>query len=117
MPHRYAVAAITGVGAGLAGTDASLAETADARAARSAGNAAAATRRGPAVRTLMDGPSNETSTVPSVSVRYVARAIAWSRSMVAGAGCPYGLPSPDETTAKRGRTASRNAGVLDVREP
>jgi len=37
--------------------------------------------------------------------------------MVAGAGCPYGLPTPDETTATRGRTASRNAGVLEVREP
>ena len=103
MPHRYAHAA--------------LAAAADEPVATFAAGASAATRRGPVVRTLTDGPSNETSTVPSVSVRYVARAIAWSRSIVAGAGCPYGLPLPDETTATRGRTASRNAGVLEVREP
>ena len=37
--------------------------------------------------------------------------------MVAGAGCPYGLPSPAETIATRGRTASRNGRVLAVPDP
>ena len=40
-----------------------------------------------------------------------------SRSIVAGAGWPYGLPAPAETAAIRGRTASRNAPVDDVRLP
>lgn len=78
---------------------------------------ASALARAPLVRTLSDGPSKATSTVPSVSVRYVSPATACSRSIVDGAGWPYGLPAPAETTATRGRTAARNGGVLDVREP
>jgi len=73
--------------------------------------------RGPLVRTRIAPPSNATSTVPSVSVRYVRRASSASRSIVAGAGWPYGLPAPAETTATFGWTACRNARVVAVREP
>src|SRR5215510_12128078 len=69
-------------------------------------------RRGPLVWTRIVEPSNATTTVPSSSVRYVAPAASWSRSIVDGAGCPYGLPLPADTTATRGRTAARKAGVL-----
>jgi len=58
----------------------------DAEAATVAVGSALA--RAPLVRTLNDGPSKATSTVPFVSVRYVSRAIDWSRSIVDGAGCP-----------------------------
>jgi hypothetical protein len=47
-----------------------------------------ALRRAPLARTRIDEPSKATSTVPFVSVRYVSRAIDWSRSIVDGAGCP-----------------------------
>jgi hypothetical protein len=47
-----------------------------------------ALRRAPLVPTRIDEPSKTTSTVPFVSVRYVSRAIDWSRSIVDGAGCP-----------------------------
>ena len=73
--------------------------------------------RGPLVFTRIADPSNATSTVPSVSVRYVVSAIARSRSIVDGAGWPYGFPAPAETIAKRGRTASRNASVVAVLDP
>jgi len=42
---------------------------------------------------------------------------ARSRSMVAAAGWPYGLRRPTETSPIRGRTASRNAAVEEVRLP
>ena len=58
--------------------------------------------RAPLVRTWIAAPSKAISTVPSVSVRYVWPAISCSRSMVEGAGWPYGLPAPAETTATRG---------------
>jgi hypothetical protein len=73
--------------------------------------------RAPPAFTRMAAPSKATSTVPSVSVRYVRPASSCSRSMVDGAGWPYGLPAPAETTATRGWTASRNGLVLAVREP
>jgi hypothetical protein len=44
--------------------------------------------RAPLVRTRTAAPSNATSTVPSVSVRYVRRACSPSRQMVEGAGWP-----------------------------
>jgi hypothetical protein len=47
-----------------------------------------ALRRVPLVRTRSVGPSKVTSTVPSVSVRYVSPAAECSRSIVDGAGCP-----------------------------
>ncbi len=73
--------------------------------------------RGPAVRTPNEPPSNVTSTVPSVSVRYVRPANSCSCSSVTAAGWPYGLPAPDETTATLGRTASRKSRVDAVPDP
>lgn len=73
--------------------------------------------RGPDVFTRIDCPSSATSTVPSVSVRYVRPASSCSRSIVAGAGWPYGLPAPADATATLGRTRSRNARVLAVFDP
>lgn len=72
---------------------------------------------GPLVATRTPWPVNVTSTDPSPSVRYVARATASSRASVSGVGWPYGLPAPAETTATRGRTADRNASVEAVLEP
>lgn len=73
--------------------------------------------RPPLARTRIAAPSKVTSTVPSRSVRYVRPANSRRCWIVAGAGWPYGLPSPAETTATRGRTASRNGTVLAVPEP
>jgi hypothetical protein len=114
IPHRNAARGDDGDDGASADAEAATARVASVVEGSPALPALA---RAPLVRTRMDGPSKATSTVPSVSVRYVAPAAACSRSIVDGAGWPYGLPAPAETTATRGRTAARNGGVLDVREP
>lgn len=77
----------------------------------------AARDRPPSARAPATLPSSVTTTVPSRSVRNTSALRSRSRSIVAGAGWPYGLPAPAETAAIRGRTASRNAPVDDVRLP
>jgi hypothetical protein len=79
--------------------------------------ATAATRRAPEACTAILSVVRSTSTEPSVSVRRTCATRALSRAIVAGAGCPYGLPAPADTTATDGATASRNAGVDEVRLP
>jgi hypothetical protein len=73
--------------------------------------------RGPPVETRSELPAKATSTAPSVSVRKVRPATPARRSRVAGAGWPYELPAPADTTATFGRAASRNGSVLAVLEP
>ena len=64
--------------------------------------------RDPSARTLIPPASKPTTTVPSRSVRRTRAPAAASRSSVALAGCPYGLPAPAEATATFGWTASTN---------
>jgi hypothetical protein len=73
--------------------------------------------RAPSVRTVIPVASNPTTTVPSRSVRSTRAPAAVSRSIVALAGCPYGLSAPAEATATFGRTAATNASVVAVRLP
>lgn len=116
MPHRNVVPA-TGrddVGAADAMTRAAVVKTA---LIVPAVDPIRPVERAPPAFTRMAAPSKATSTVPSVSVRYVRPASSCRRSIVDGAGWPYGLPAPAETTATRGCTASRNGLVLAVREP
>ena len=54
------------------------------------------------------GRRTSTATVPSRSVRKTRAPDAASRSSVARAGWPYGLPVPADAIATRGRTASTN---------
>jgi hypothetical protein len=79
--------------------------------------ATAAVWRGPDVRTATRSALRSTSIEPSVSVRSTCGTRAFSRLIVAGAGWPYVFSAPAETTAIDGATASRNAGVDDVRLP
>ena len=58
--------------------------------------------RAPSVRTVIPAASKPTTTVPSRSVRRTRAPDAASRSSVALAGCPYGLPAPAEATATCG---------------
>jgi hypothetical protein len=67
-----------------------------------------ATDRPPSARTVIPDGSKPTTIVPSRSVRSTRAPAAASRSSVAFAGWPYGLPAPAEATATRGRTASTN---------
>ena len=98
MPQRYAAATgFAGIAPGLPATT--------------------ARPRPPSACALAKAPSRVTTTVPSVSVRNTSALCARRRSIVAGAGWPYGLPAPAETAAMLGRTASRNAPVDDVRLP
>ena len=107
-----------GVAGGIPHRNRTGGEIADSRAAAAARSGVGRGRvRGPAVLTRSPPLSIATSTAPSVSVRYVRPASSWSRSSVAGAGWPYGLPAPDDTTATDGRTASRNSRVDAVPDP
>jgi hypothetical protein len=76
-----------------------------------------AIRLAPEACTAMRSVVRSTSTEPSVSVRRTCGTRALSRAIVAGAGWPYGFPAPAETTATDGATASRKAGVDEVRLP
>ena len=87
------------------------------RAGRSRARAGAAAGRPPSARTVIPPASNPTTTVPSRSVRRTRAPDAASRSRVAFAGWPYGLPAPADATATVGRTASTNAWVVAVRLP
>ena len=78
---------------------------------------AAAAGRPPSARTVIASRSKPTTTVPSRSVRRTRAPAAASRSSVAFAGWPYGLPAPAEATATRGRTASTNGWVVAVLLP
>lgn len=62
-------------------------------------------------------PSSVASTLPFRSVRYTWAPRASIRASVWGAGWPYGFTAPTDTIAARGRTASRNASVDEVRLP
>ena len=78
---------------------------------------AAAVERPPSARTVIPLASKPTTTVPSRSVRRTRAPAAASRSSVALAGWPYGLPAPADATATVGRVASTNACVVAVRLP
>lgn len=77
----------------------------------------AAAGRPPSACTVIPLASNPTTTDPSRSVRKTRAPEAASRSSVAFAGCPYGLPAPAEATATVGRVASTNACVVAVLLP
>lgn len=77
----------------------------------------AAAGRPPLAETWRSEPSEVTVRLPSRSVRSTFALIAWSRSTVAGLGCPYGLPSPALMSATLGCSASRRALVVAVRLP
>ena len=71
----------------------------------------------PSVRTVMSPASKPTTTVPSRSVRRTRAPAAASRSRVALAGWPYGLPAPADATATFGRVASMKGSVVAVLLP
>ena len=73
--------------------------------------------RAPSARTTIPSRLNVTLTDPSRSVRWTSAPIARSRSSVGFVGCPYGLPTPAEMIATRGRATSRKAWVVAVRLP
>ena len=83
--------------------------------------------RPPSAWALSRAPSSVTSTVPSRSVRNTRGPCAWSRAMVAGAGCPYGLlrarrhgrdPRPDRVEERaRRRRATAVVGDLEEVDP
>ncbi len=112
IPHRKPVGATEAALPGVAATSDAVALFGRVGVARGFG-----VGRGPLVATRSAWPVNVTSTAPSVSVRYVRPATLASRSIVAGAGWPYGFPAPADATATFGRAASRNACVLAVFEP
>jgi hypothetical protein len=92
----------------------------DAGAARRAarpGSAATSVVAAPSVRTVMSPSSKPTTTVPSRSVRRTRAPAAASRSKVALAGWPYGLPAPADATATFGRVASMKGSVVAVLLP
>jgi hypothetical protein len=71
----------------------------------------------PSARTVIWSASKPTVTVPSRSVRKTRAPAAASRSSVALAGWPYGLPAPAEATATFGRVASMKGSVVAVLLP
>lgn len=79
--------------------------------------AKAAAFRPPVARASTGPGPRSTVTEPSSSVRKTCAPAAVSRSTVAGAGWPYGLPRPAEITAMPGRVVARNAAVDDVLDP
>ena len=93
------------------------AEAGTAAPAGRSGSAAMSAVAAPSVRTVISSASNPTTTVPSRSVRRTRAPAAASRSSVALAGWPYGLPAPADATATFGRTASTKGSVVAVRLP
>jgi cysteine-rich repeat protein len=76
-----------------------------------------AQRTGAARVTWTRSPSVCQMTAPPRSVRAKGRPSAASEARVVGCGCPKRLRTPQESTVRPGRTASRKGRVLDVRLP